>query len=95
MRTEILQKRLTDLEAQIHIGRIPTTDHNGERLWIKADGSGLRFLRNLTKSMRDNAISNEIRQQAALWARAEVDGPEFSEIFRMIRDQAKTALRVA
>ena len=92
MRTEILRKRLEDLEAQTHRGRIPTTAQDGQRVWLKVGGSGLSFLRLLTKGMRDHAISGDLRHQCELWSRAEVDDPGFSEIARMNRTQARRAM---
>jgi hypothetical protein len=92
MRTEILRKRLEDLEAQNHRGRIPTTVQDGQRVWLKVGGSGLSFLRLLTKALRDNDVPSELRQQCDLWSRAEVDDPGFSEIARMNRTQARRAM---
>jgi hypothetical protein len=87
-----LRTRLADLEAQTHRRRVPTTTLAGQRVWIEGGGCGLRFLRNLTKAMRDNDILGELRVQCELWARAEVDGPNFGEIARLNRAQARCAL---
>lgn len=92
MRTEILRKRLVELEARTHKNMIQTTTSTGERVWLKVGGSGLSFLRLLTKSMRDRVIPGDLLQQCELWAKAEVDGPEFSEIARMCRMQARRAV---
>ena len=89
---EDIRKRAEQIEAGAHVGRIPTTTPTGERVWLKVGGSGLSFLRNLTKGMRDHVISGDLRQQCELWAKAEVDGPEFSEIARMNRTQARRAI---
>ena len=89
---EDIRKRAEQIEAGAHVGRIPTTTPTGERVWLKVGGSGLSFLRNLTKAMRDNDIPGELRQQCELWAKAEVDAPEFSEIARMCRMQARRAM---
>jgi hypothetical protein len=69
MNTLSLLTRLADLEAQVHRGRIPTTTQDGQRTWIVGGGSGLRFLRLLTKCMRDGAIPGELLQQCDLWSR--------------------------
>jgi hypothetical protein len=80
------------LEDNVHAGRIPTTSMDGQRAWIEGRGSGICFLRNLTKGMRDNDIPGELRVQCELWARAEVDGSNFGEIARMCRDQSRRAM---
>lgn len=84
--------RLLELEYNVQAGRIPTTSADGQRAWIEGGGCGLRFLRNLTNAMRDHDIPNSLRAQSDLWSRAEVDGPKFSEIARMCRDQARRAM---
>jgi hypothetical protein len=96
---ESLASRLGDLEAEAHVGWVPSSTPDGERAWIKGRGSGLQFLRELTRWMRDNqypaaleALPDDLREQVDLWSRAEVDGPEFGEIARMDRTQARHVL---
>ena len=96
---ESLASRLGDLEAEVHVGWIPSTTLDGERAWIKGRGSGIEFLRQLTLWMRDHsypaaleALPDDLREQVDLWSRAEVDGPNFGEIARMDRTQARNVL---
>jgi hypothetical protein len=91
-RIDSLRARLLELEYNFKAGRIPTFTPDGQRAWIVVHGSGLSFLRILTKGMRDHDIPSELRVQCELWARTEVDGPNFSEIARMFRDQARCAM---
>jgi hypothetical protein len=87
-----LKQRADDIVTRAHADQVPTTTSTGERVWLKVGGSGLSFLRNLTKAMRDNTIPGDLRQQCELWARAEVDGSDFGEIARMNRTQARRAM---
>ena len=95
-----LASRIGDLEAEVHAGWIPSTTKTGERAWIRRRCSGLGFLRELTKWMRDNeypapdTLPKDLREQVDLWSRAEVDGSDFGEIARMNRTQARRVLGI-
>jgi hypothetical protein len=84
-KVDSLRVRLLELEDNVQAGSIPTTSADGQRAWIDGGGCGLSFLRNLAKGMRDQDIPSELRVQCELWARGEVDGPNFGEIGRMNR----------
>jgi len=93
-----IRRRACEIEARVHVGRIPSTTKSGERAWISGRGSGLQFLRELTEWMRDNeypasdTLPEDLREQVDLWSRAEVDGSNFGELARMNRIQARRAL---
>jgi hypothetical protein len=76
-------------------GWIPSADANGNRAWIKGCGSGLRFLRQITKWQRyGGGLPEDIQEQTNLWAKAEVDGANFGEIARMNRLVSRNLLRL-
>ena len=95
-----LASRIGDLEVKVHAGWVPSITKTGERAWIRGRGSGLQFLRELTKWMRDNeypapdTLPEDLREQVDLWSRAEVDGSNFGELARMNRTQARRVLGI-
>ena len=97
---EDIRRRACEIEARVHVGWVPSTTKTGERAWIRRRCSGLGFLRELTKWMRDNEypapddLPEDLREQVDLWSRAEVDGSDFGEIPRMNRTQGRRVLGI-
>lgn len=90
---EAIRKQLSEIATGANAGAIPTTDANGNRTWIRGHGSGLRFLREITKWQRDGGkLSADLYGQVQLWSQAEVDGSNFGEISRMNRTAARKVL---
>lgn len=93
MKLSSLERRLDDLEGAAYASWIPSTDANGMRVWIKGRGCGIKFLREITKWQCDGGgLPKDLQEQAKLWARAEVDEANFSEIARMNRQVSRDVL---
>lgn len=83
MRLESLKCDIEVLGAQIHAGRIATTtNESGSRCWLRPGGA--------FSIVRESLRGNLDREQAALWARAEVEGE--GTIFQMAKQMSKDCL---
>jgi hypothetical protein len=73
MKFDNLLKRIDELE--ISPGRIPTTDKNGNRVWLMEDGMfdfTLSIMR-LRREDKNAPIPSNLREVVDLWSRAEIE----------------------
>ena len=85
MRLDAIEKKLAHLESRFYSGQVRSIDDNGQEVWIK--GSGLEFMRTVLKAKRalgEEALPEDLLEEARLWSRAELPACGLSDMIREI-----------
>ena len=85
MKLDAIEKKLDHLESRFYSGQVKSIDDHGHEVWIK--GSGLEFMRTVLKAKRalgEEALPNDLQEEATLWSRAELPICGLSDMLKEI-----------
>ena len=89
-----MTRQLKDLASQVHANQIPSTDEDGDPVWI--DGSGLRVAFEIMKIGRDSRVAGrettladfppDLLKQIGMWSRAELQDDRDGQIGKITKE---------